>query len=112
MINGAHMIIYSKDGDADRAFFKDVLKFPHVDVGGGWLIFRLPPSEIAVHPGEENNHHEVYLMCDSITAFVEEMNKRKISCSEIQDQGWGRLVNITLPGGGSLGVYEPRHAKP
>jgi hypothetical protein len=112
MITGAHAIIYSKDADADRAFLRDVLKFPNVDVGGGWLIFGLPPSEVAVHPGEENDEHEFYLMCDSIDGFIADMKKRKVMCGPIHDQPWGRLTQITLPGGGMLGVYEPRHARP
>ncbi len=97
MINGAHVIIYSKDADADRAFLRDVLKLSHVDVGHGWLIFALPSSEVAVHPAEENGQQELYLMCD---------------CGEIQNLGWGMLTKITLPGGGKLGVYQPRHARP
>ena len=111
MITGAHSIIYSKDADADRAFLKDVLGFPYVDVGHGWLIFGLPPSEVAVHPDEES-HHELYLMCDDINAFVAEMRGRNIVCSEVQNQGWGMLSTVTLPGGGKLGVYQPRHARP
>jgi len=112
MIIGAHAILYSKDAEADRAFLRDVLKFPNVDVGGGWLIFGLPPSEVAVHPGEENDEHEFYLMCDSIDGFIADMKKRNVMCGPIHDQPWGRLTQITLPGGGLLGVYEPRHARP
>lgn len=112
MITGAHAIIYSKDADADRAFLRDVLKFPNVDVGGGWLIFGLPPSEVAVHSGDENDEHKFYLMCDSIDRFIADMKKRNVICGPIHDQPWGRLTQITLPGGGLLGVYEPRHARP
>jgi hypothetical protein len=112
MIIGSHSIIYSKKPDEDRAFLRDVLKFPNVDVGDGWLIFGLPPSEVAVHPSSKNDLHEFYLMCDNIKSFVSEMKKRKVACSEIHDQGWGILVQITLPGGGKLGVYQPRHARP
>jgi hypothetical protein len=112
MIVGTHAIIYSKDAEADKAFFKDVLKLTNVDVGRGWLIFGLPPSELAVHPAEENGAQELYLMCDDIKSFVEEMGKHNISCSELQDQGWGILTQLTLPGGGSLGVYQPRHERP
>jgi hypothetical protein len=111
MINGAHVIIYSKDADADRAFLRDVLKLSHVDVGHGWLIFALPPSEVAVHPGE-NNQHELYLMCDSLETFITEISTHGIACSEVQNLGWGMLTHITLPGGGKLGVYQPRHARP
>jgi hypothetical protein len=112
MTSGIHVVIYSKDADADKAFFKDVLKFTSVDVGRGWLIFGLPPSELAVHPSSDNEHHEMYLMCDDIQEFVQQMQKQRIVCGEVQDQGWGLLVQLTLPGGGKLGVYEPRHARP
>jgi hypothetical protein len=112
MINGAHVILYSKRSDADRAFFKDVLELGSVDVGGGWLIFGLPPAEVAVHPGEDNDTHELYLMCDDVEAFVAQMGERGIACTAISDQGWGRLTTLTLPGGGKLGAYEPRHARP
>jgi hypothetical protein len=112
MINGAHVIIYSKDADADRAFLRDVLKLSHVDVGGGWLIFALPPSELAVHPAEETEHHELYLMCDSLDAFIADMKQHNVTGSEPQNMGWGVLTQITLPGGGKLGVYQPRHARP
>jgi hypothetical protein len=185
MINGAHVIIYSTDAEADREFFKDVLGLAHVDVGDGWLIFGLPPSEVAVHPAgggmhegaedeeaseingngnghggandgeeemeagaeeeeatsfgaeededlgageeaeeeeelesEENGgaggggHHELYLMCDDIEAFVSQVGARSLECSPVQDQGWGLLTQVTLPGGGKLGVYQPRHARP
>lgn len=112
MITGAHSILYSKDAEADRAFLRDVLKFPHVDVGHGWLIFGLPPAEVAVHPGEQNDVHELYLMCDDINAFVADMKSRGIACSELHTQPWGVLTQITLPGGGKLGVYQPRHARP
>jgi hypothetical protein len=112
MTSGIHLVIYSKDAEADKAFFRDILKFPNVDVGHGWLIFGLPPSELAVHPSSDNDHHEIYLMCDDIKAFIQQMGKQKIACSEIQNQGWGQLVQLTLPGGGKLGVYQPRHARP
>ena len=112
MINGAHVIIYSKDADADRAFLRDVLKLSHVDVGHGWLIFALPPSEVAVHPAEGDEHQELYLMCDSLDAFIAEMKQHGVACSEPQNMGWGVLTQITLPGGGKLGVYQPRHARP
>lgn len=112
MITGAHSIIYSKDPEADRNFFKDVLKFPYVDIGHGWLIFGLPPSEVAVHPTDETSFHEFYLMCDDIHLFVKEMKDHKIGCTDVEDQRWGLLVYITLPGDGKLGVYEPKHARP
>jgi hypothetical protein len=113
MINGAHAIIYSKDADADRAFLRDVLSLPNVDVGGGWLIFGLPPAEVAVHPTDgEGGRHELYFMCPDVEVFVEEITARGLTCSPISDQGWGRLTSVTLPGGSELGVYEPRHARP
>ena len=112
MIVGAHAIITSTNADADRAFLRDVLGFPHADAGGGWLIFGLPPSELAIHPGEHNDRHELYLMCDDVEAFVTDMGRRQVACSPIQDLGWGRLTSLTLPGGGKLGVYQPRHARP
>jgi hypothetical protein len=112
MIDGAHAILYSKSPASDRKFFRDVLKLPSVDVGGGWLIFGLPPAEIAVHPGEKNDVHEIYLMCADIEVFVAAMAKKKVKCGPVRDMGWGRLAQVTLPGGGKLGVYEPRHARP
>jgi hypothetical protein len=112
MINGAHTIIYSKNPDADRAFFLDVLRLPNVDVGGGWLIFGLPPAEVAVHPSESNNVHELYLMCDNIRSFVDRLTMLGIECSTIEEQRWGLLTRLKLPGGGQIGVYQPRHARP
>lgn len=112
MINGAHVIIQSRQPEADRAFFRDVLGLSHVDVGGGWLIFGLPPSEVAVHPGKRDSVHEFYLMCEDVKGLVKTLTARGIACGGIEDQGWGLLTSITLPGGGSLGAYEPRHARP
>ncbi|MGE0193715.1 MAG: VOC family protein [Planctomycetota bacterium] len=112
MLIGAHVIVYSKDAEADRAFFRDVLGWDHVDAGHGWLIFRLPPAEVAVHPLMDVEKHELYLMCKDIDAFVKSMADRGIACSEIRRQGWGDLVTFRLPGGSDLGVYQPRHASP
>jgi len=112
MIIGAHSIIYSKRPEADRAFLLEVLGLPSVDVGGGWLIFGLPPAEVAVHPSDENDVHEFYLMCANIETFVKAMAAQDISCGPVQDQGWGLLTQVMLPGGGKLGVYQPRHARP
>lgn len=112
MITGAHSIIYSEQPEADRAFLRDVLGFPSVDVGDGWLIFGLPPAEVAVHPSRRNDLHELYLMCDDVAAFVAAMAKRRVSCAPIQQMGWGALTRVRLPGGGELGVYQPRHARP
>ena len=112
MITGAHSIIYSTNAEADRAFFRDVLKLTNVDVGDGWLIFGLPPAEIAVHPSDKDDVHEFYLMCDDIEAFAAEMEQQKITCGPVNDMGWGLLTQLTLPGGGKVGVYQPRHARP
>ena len=112
MINGAHVVIYSKDADADRAFFKDVLGLPSVDVGGGWLIFALPPAEVACHPAEANNQHEMFLMCDDLKATIAELDAKGIQCTDVHEQPWGILTKIKLPGGGELGVYQPKHARP
>ena len=112
MLTGAHSIIYSKNADADREFLRDVLGLPSVDVGGGWLIFGLPPAEVAVHPSSESDRHELYLICDDVDAFVNAMKSRGLDCSPVKDQGWGLLTQIKLPGGGTLGVYQPRHARP
>ena len=112
MITAIHMLIYSDDPGATRAFLRDVLGFPSVDVGDGWLIFGLPPSEVAVHPSEENDVHEFYLMCDDVEALVAAMNKRNVNCSPVRNQGWGLLTQVSLPGGGKLGIYQPRHARP
>ncbi len=106
------MIVYSADAEADRAFFRDVLKFPFVDVGHNWLIFALPPSEIAVHPAEAGGGHEIYLMCDNLDETMRELSARGVKCSEPATQRWGLLTEITLPGGGKLGLYQPRHARP
>jgi len=110
VITGAHVIVYSRDADADRAFFRDVLEYPHVDAGGGWLIFKLPPGEVAVHPSEGASH-ELYLMCDDVNTTVEQLAAKGVSCGPVSDQGWGLLTSIRLPGGGQLGLYEPRHPK-
>src|SRR5436190_24067493 len=98
MINGAHSIIYSKNVEADRDFLKDVIRLPHVDVGDGWLIFGLPPSEIVVHPSNKNDIHEFYFTCDDVEAFVDAMLKKGIACSAVKNQGWGLLTDVSLPG--------------
>jgi hypothetical protein len=112
MIIGAHSIIFSTSPDADRAFLRDVLELTNVDAGDGWLIFGLPPAEVAVHPSDENDVHEFYLMCDDVGALVVEMKKRGVACGPVLNQGWGLLTHVTLPGGGKLGIYQPRHARP
>jgi hypothetical protein len=112
MITGAHSIIYSTNPEADRAFLRDVLKLTHVDVGHGWLIFGLPPAEVAVHPSDENGVHEFYLMCDDLDTFIAELTKHDIACDPVQDLRYGLVTQLVLPGGGKLGVYQPRHARP
>jgi hypothetical protein len=112
MIIGAHSVIYSTNPEADRAFFRDVLKLTHVDVGGGWLIFGLPPAEVAVHPAGRNDVHEFYLICEDVEALMAELRRQGIACAPIENQRWGFVTRITLPGGGKLGVYQPRHARP
>ena len=112
MITGAHSIIYSQNPEADRAFLRDVLKLSSVDVGHGWLIFGLPPSEVAVHPSDRNDVHEFYLMCTDVDALIQEFKGHGLECSPVQNQGWGLLTQVTLPGGGKLGIYQPRHARP
>jgi catechol 2,3-dioxygenase-like lactoylglutathione lyase family enzyme len=109
MIIGMHAIIYSRDADADRAFFRDVLGFPSVDAGEGWLIFAAPPSEIAFHPAANNGSHELYLMCDDVRAEIARLGEQGIACGAVSDEGWGLLSLVRLPGGGDLGLYEPRH---
>jgi hypothetical protein len=112
MIIGAHSILYSKNPDADRRFLQEVLKFPHVDAGGGWLIFGLPPAEVAVHLADENDRHELYLICEDVAALVETLRQSNVTCSSVQEQQWGSLVHVDLPGGGKLGIYQPKHARP
>ena len=112
MITGAHSILYITDADADRAFPRDLIGLRGVDVGGGWLIFGLPPSEVAIHPADSNGHHELYLLCDDAAAFVAEMEAKGVACAPVRDQRWGLVTVITLPSGAKLGVYEPRHPRP
>ena len=112
MFLGAHIIIYSTDAEADRAFFRDVLKYDHADAGHGWLIFKLPPAEIAFHPAESNGKHEFYFMTEDVNAFIAEMTTLGRACTDIHEEPWGLLTQMTLPGGGQLGVYQPTHASP
>ena len=109
MITGVHAIIFTRDADADRAFFRDVLELPSVDAGGGWLIFALPRAEVAVHPAQENDRHELYLMCEDLKTITSALDAKGIHCSEVQEPPWGSLTMITLPGGGQLGLYQPKH---
>jgi catechol 2,3-dioxygenase-like lactoylglutathione lyase family enzyme len=112
MIHGAHVIVYSKDPEADRAFFRDVLQYESVDAGHGWLIFALPPAELAVHPSEQNDTHELFFMCDDVHAFIASMNEKMVLCTGVEEQRWGSITRVTLPGGGKIGVYQPKHASP
>jgi catechol 2,3-dioxygenase-like lactoylglutathione lyase family enzyme len=108
MIFGAHVILYSTDAAADRAFLKDALGLRHVDAGDGWLIFALPPAEIAVHPAE-HAQHELFFMCDDLAAEIASLAKRGVRCSDVQEARWGSLTSIRLPGGGEVGLYQPKH---
>ena len=110
MIIGAHTVVYTKDAEADRAFFRDVLGFKSVDVGHGWLVFALPPSEAAFHPSDRNDVHELYLMCDDLQAEMASLTKKGVECSEVQEDFWGALTQIRLPGGGKVGLYQPKSA--
>ncbi|MCP4803778.1 MAG: extradiol dioxygenase [Proteobacteria bacterium] len=110
MIKAAHTIVYSADAEADRAFFRDVLGWKHVDVGHGWLIFEMPPSGLAFHPAETNGKHELYFICDSMQEFLAEMKRLGVETAPIHEEMWGSLTSITLPGGGKIGVYEAKHA--
>jgi len=109
MFFGAHAIVYSKDAGADLAFFRDVLGFKSVDAGHGWLIFALPPAEAAVHPSDGSGAHELYFMCDDLEAELASLAKRNVKGSEVQEARWGSIAKMRLPGGGEVGLYQPRH---
>lgn len=109
MIFGAHIMVYSKKAEADRAFFRDVLGFRSVDAGHGWLIFAFPPGEAAVHPSDESGEHELYFMCDDLKADMASFAKKGVKCSKVQEQRWGSVTRMRLPGGGEVGLYEPKH---
>jgi hypothetical protein len=109
MIFGAHVIVYSKDAAADRAFLRDILEFPSVDAGHGWLIFALPPGEAAVHPADENQRPELYLMCDDLRTQITVLEAKGVRCSDVQEARWGSVTKIQLPGGGEIGLYQPKH---
>jgi catechol 2,3-dioxygenase-like lactoylglutathione lyase family enzyme len=113
MINGLHAVIFSRDAEGVRAFLRDILGFVSVDAGGGWLIFALPPAELAAHPSDDDGHHQLYLMCDDVQASVEELAGKGVEFAHpVRDEGWGLLTTIRLPGGGELGLYEPKHISP
>jgi catechol 2,3-dioxygenase-like lactoylglutathione lyase family enzyme len=109
MISGAHMIVYSKDAEADRAFFRDVLGFESVDAGHGWLIFAMPPAEAAFHPSDANDVHELYFMCEDLKAEMAALAEKGVRCSDVQEAQWGSITKIQLPGGGKVGLYQPKH---
>jgi catechol 2,3-dioxygenase-like lactoylglutathione lyase family enzyme len=110
MISGAHVVIYSKDAEADRVFFRDVLGFQSVDAGHGWLIFALPPAEAAFHPSE-GSAHELYFMCDDLKVEIALLAKKGVRCSEVEEARWGSITKMQLPGGGKIGLYEPKHPR-
>jgi catechol 2,3-dioxygenase-like lactoylglutathione lyase family enzyme len=109
MIFGTHVIIYSKDAEADRAFFRDVLGFRAVDAGHGWLIFAMPPAETAFHPAETNGAHELYLMCADLKSEITSLVAKGVVCSQVHEERWGSITKLQLPGGGQIGLYQPRH---
>ena len=103
------MVLYSKDAAADRAFFREVLGFDNIDVGGGWLVFKMPPAEAAFHPAETGGSHELYFTCEDVVATKATLEAKGVACGPVNDEGWGILSSLTLPGGGSVGFYQPRH---
>jgi len=112
MINGAHVMIFTKDEEADRAFLRDVLEIPSIDAGGGWLIYKLPPTEMGVHGGEQNDVHQLYFMTDNLDSAIEMLAGKGVQCSEPFRASWGRATSVPLPGGGKIGLYEATHAHP
>jgi hypothetical protein len=112
MIIGAHIMLQSRDDKADQVFLTEVLKLGSVDAGDGFLIFGLPPAEVAIHESDKNDAHQLHLMCDDIDAFVEDMKERGISVLPPANRGWGTVTEVTLPGGGALSVYQPHHKRP
>src|ERR1700687_143667 len=109
MINGVHVVVYTKDPERDRAFFRDVLNFPAVDAGQGWLVFALPPAEGAFHPSEKNDLHQLYFMCGDLKATMESLRGKKGKCGAVTEVPWGSLTTIALPGGGKIGLYQAKH---
>lgn len=110
MITAGHVILYSRDPEADREFFQKVLNYPHVDAGGGWLIFKLPPTELGVHPAEGAGGTEFMLMCDDLVTTMAELTGKRIQFTRpVTEQRWGRVTAFLLPGGGEIGLYEPKH---
>jgi len=112
MINGAHIVVYSKDAEADRTFFRDVLGFSSVDAGHGWLIFGLPQAESAFHPAQTNDRHELYFMCGNLKTEMDALRAKGVECSTVAEERWGSITKIRLPGGGEIGLYQPKHPRP
>jgi len=112
MIYGAHTIIYSRDAEADRAFLRDVLGFESVDAGHGWLIFALPPAEVAVHPDESGGSSELYFMCTDLTSEMKALAAKGVAFSAVEEARWGSVTKLRLPGGGEVGLYQPTHPSP
>jgi len=113
MLTGAHALLFAEDAEAASAFLADALGLPSVDAGGGWLIFALPPAEVAVHPADGPPRHELYLMCDDIDATLDELRAKGVEVTQaVAEERWGRLARIAVPGLGDLGIYEPRHPRP
>jgi len=112
MIFGTHVVVYSQDAEVDRAFFRDVLGFASVDAGHDWLIFALPPAELAVHPADRSGGHELFLMCDDLDAQIADLAGKNVHCSEVEQARWGSVTKIRLPGGGEVGLYQPTHPSP
>ena len=113
MITGMHAIVFSPQAEKVRQFLADVLDLPSVDAGGGWLIFALPPAELAVHPSDGAGHHELYLMCDDIRATLDDLRGKGVEVArEVSDQGWGLLAAIRLPDGSDFPIYQARHPSP
>ena len=109
MLTGAHVVVYSKDAEADRAFFRDILGFRSVDAGHGWLIFAVPAAEVAFHPHDQNNKHEMFLTCDNLEMQVTALQKKGVLVGKISEEQWGARATISLPGGGAIELYEPKH---
>jgi catechol 2,3-dioxygenase-like lactoylglutathione lyase family enzyme len=111
MITGAHVILFTPEADAVRDVFRDALGWKHVDAGDGWLIFALPPAEVAVHPSDGSTQHELYFTCDDLDATIDELRAKGIEIrSDSDDRGWGIATTMVLPGGVDVTLYEPRHA--
>jgi predicted enzyme related to lactoylglutathione lyase len=110
MIHGAHALIYARDPEKARAFFRDVLRFPAVDAGHGWLIFALPPAELGIHPTEGDAVHQLYLMCDDIQATMAELSARGVRFTRpVEEASFGRVTALEVPGAGEIGLYQPKH---